>query len=93
MEEATAAFDGLVDARVEQQQAGLVRDDEPRRLARFIWATVHGTAMLASDGQLKRQDEQAQDLTGYAIERLRDAIRRLEQPALRGVPRSREERP
>jgi AcrR family transcriptional regulator len=71
---ATAAFEVLVDAIVEQQQAGLVRRDDPRLLARFIWSVVHGTAMLAIDGQLRGVDEQGEALNRYATARLRAAI-------------------
>jgi len=71
--EATAAFDVLMDALVTQQDAGIVRRDEPRLQARFIWAAVHGTAMLAIDGQLGG-DEDGEALNAYAIERLRRAI-------------------
>ncbi len=74
IDEATGAFQVLVDSVVEQQQAGLVRRDEPVQLARMIWALVHGIAMLAIDGQLRGNDEQGEALNRYAIERLRDAI-------------------
>ena len=59
---------------VEQQEAGIVRRDDPLILARFVWAVVHGTAMLAVDGQLQGVDEHAETLNRYAIERLRTAI-------------------
>jgi hypothetical protein len=54
--EGSAAFRALVDALVELQQNGAVRRDDPRKLAQFIWAVVHGVAMLAIDGQLAQQD-------------------------------------
>lgn len=73
---ATAAFDVLVDSIVEQQQAGIVREDDPQLVARFIWSVVHGTAMLAIDGQLRDVDEQGEALNRYATERLREAIAR-----------------
>jgi AcrR family transcriptional regulator len=72
--EATAAFQVLVDALVEQQQQGLVRTEDPLMLARFIWALVHGIAMLAIDGQLRGADERGEALSRYAVERIRDAI-------------------
>ena len=50
--EAKAAFQVLVDALVEQQNAGDIRRDDPLLMARFVWALVHGTAMLVIDGQL-----------------------------------------
>jgi hypothetical protein len=65
----------LVDALVEQQQAGLVRPDDPLLLARMIWALVHGISMLVIDGQLRGNDERGEALNRYAIERIRDAIR------------------
>ena len=74
VQEATAAFQVLVDSLVEQQQAGHVRRDDPLMLARFIWSIVHGIAMLAIDGQLRVSDERGEALTQYAIERIRDAI-------------------
>lgn len=72
--EARSAFQVLVDSVVEQQQAGLIRRDDPLILARFIWAVVHGIAMLAIDGQLRGQDERGDALNRYAVERIRDAI-------------------
>jgi AcrR family transcriptional regulator len=75
VEEAKAAFQVLVDSLVEQQQAGLVRRDDPLLQARMIWSLVHGIAMLAIDGQLRGTDEQGEALNRYSIERIRDAIR------------------
>ncbi len=75
IEEAKAAFQVLVDSLVEQQRAGLVRNDDPLLLARMIWSLVHGIAMLVIDGQLRGQDERGEALNRYAIERIRDAIR------------------
>ena len=72
--EGGAAFQVLVDALVEQQQQGLVRPDDPLQLARFIWAIVHGIAMLAIDGQLPQPDADANVLARYAIERVRTGI-------------------
>jgi Tetracyclin repressor-like, C-terminal domain len=63
-----------VDALVEQQQAGLVRRDDPLVQARFVWAIVHGIAMLVIDGQLHGTDEQGTALSQYAVGRIRDAI-------------------
>jgi AcrR family transcriptional regulator len=75
VDEAIAAFQVLVDSIVEQQQAGLVRHDDPLILARFIWSIVHGIAMLAIDGQLRGSDERGEALNQYAVERIREAIR------------------
>ena len=75
VKEATAAFQVLVNSLVAQQQAGLVRRDDPLLLSRMIWSLVHGIAMLVIDGQLRGADERGEALNQYAIERIRDAIR------------------
>ncbi len=74
VEEAAAAFQVLVGALVEQQEAGLARRDDPVILARFIWSLVHGIAMLAIDGQLRGPDAGGHALSKYSMERIRDAI-------------------
>jgi AcrR family transcriptional regulator len=73
-EQATNAFQVLVDALAEQQDAGLVRKDDTLLLARYIWAVVHGIAMLALDGQLKHQQADAETLIRFANQRLRTGI-------------------
>src|SRR5215468_2236493 len=72
--DAKAAFQVLVDALVEQQNAGDIRRDDPVLMARFIWAIVHGTAMLVIDGQLPGE-AQREALEHYALERLDASIR------------------
>ena len=72
--EANAAFQLLVDALVEQQNAGDIRRDDPVLIARFVWALVHGTAMLVIDGQLP-EAAQTGALEHYALERLDASIR------------------
>jgi AcrR family transcriptional regulator len=72
--EGAAAFQALVDALTWQQQNGAVRPDNPLRLAQFIWATVHGIAMLAIDRLLESQQTDVEELTRFANERLRIAI-------------------
>jgi hypothetical protein len=42
-------------------------------MARFVWAVVHGVAMLGIDGQL-REAGAVEELMQYAIERLRTGI-------------------
>jgi hypothetical protein len=68
--EATAAFRVLLDAIVELQQAGKFDRDDPELLARFVWSTVHGIAMLALDGLLQSADT----VTSLALKRLRTGI-------------------
>jgi AcrR family transcriptional regulator len=72
--EAKAAFQVLVDALIEQQNTGDVRRDEPVLMARFVWAVVHGIAMLVIDGQVSGA-EQRESLQQYAVDRIRASIR------------------
>jgi AcrR family transcriptional regulator len=80
--EGTAAFQVLVDALVEQQQAGSVRKDDPLQLARFVWATVHGISMLGIDGLLGKRTgpldlaRAANDLIRRGIVAVREKDRR-----------------
>jgi hypothetical protein len=67
--EAAGALHALVDALIALQREGLVRADEPMTQARFVWALVHGVAMLAIDGQLHEPDA-TEILTRYALDRL-----------------------
>jgi AcrR family transcriptional regulator len=73
-EEASCAFQVLVDALVAQQETGLVRRDDPLQLARLIWAMVHGIAMLAIDGHFAHQQADADALGAFAVERIRTGI-------------------
>ena len=66
------AFQVLVDALVSLQRDGTVRRDNPLALAQYIWATVHGIAMLAIDGQLKQPID---EVIRFANERLRTGIK------------------
>ena len=68
--EGSGAFQALVDAIVSLQQDGVMRSDHPLQLAQFVWAMVHGVAMLLIDGQLGRQTD-AGAFTRFALERLR----------------------
>ena len=72
--EARAAFQVLVHALVEQQNAGDIRRDDPVLMARFVWALVHGTAMLFIDGQLP-ESAQREALEPYVAERIYSSIR------------------
>lgn len=67
------AFGTLVHALEAQQRAGLVRNDPPAQLALYVWAVVHGVAMLAIDGAL-RPPVDLDALTALAIERLSSGI-------------------
>ena len=71
--EAKAAFQVLVNALVEQQNAGDIRRDDPVLMARFVWALVHGTALLFIDGQLPEPAQRAA-LEPYLAERIYASI-------------------
>jgi AcrR family transcriptional regulator len=73
-QEAAGAFQALVDSIVAQQREGLMRADDPLQLARYIWSLVHGIAMLAIDGRLSHQGADAEELTRFAVERVRTGI-------------------
>ncbi len=44
------------------------------RSSQFIWATVHGVAMLAIDGLLEGQQTDADTLVRFANEQIRISI-------------------
>ena len=73
-QEGAGAFQVLVDAVIALQQLKLARQDEPRQMALFIWATVHGVAMLALDGRLGPEPAVVNRLIEYTIDRLRTGI-------------------
>jgi AcrR family transcriptional regulator len=72
--DAQASFQVLLDAVVMLQKDGLVRADPPQTLAQYIWAAVHGVAMLAIDGQLGPDPTEADALARFALERLSTGI-------------------
>jgi AcrR family transcriptional regulator len=72
--EAQAAFQVLVDALIEQRNTGGIRKDDPVQMARFVWAGVHGTAMLIIDGQVPKTVSR-EALEQYAVERIYASIR------------------
>jgi AcrR family transcriptional regulator len=71
--EAAGAFQALVDALAALQREGAVHGDDTVSMARFVWAVVHGVAMLAIDGQL-REPGAVGRLERYALDRLRTGI-------------------
>ena len=73
--EAAGAFQALVDALAALQRDAVVRSDDTLLMARYVWAVVHGVAMLGIDGQL-REPGAADGLMHYATERLRTGIGR-----------------
>ena len=71
--EAAGAFRALVDALAALQRDAAVRGDDTMLMARYVWAEVHGVAMLGIDGQL-REPGATEELMRYATERLRTGI-------------------
>jgi AcrR family transcriptional regulator len=71
--EAGSAFQALVDALATLQRDAIVRADDNVLMARFVWAVVHGVAMLGIDGQLRERGG-VEELMRYALERLRTGI-------------------
>jgi AcrR family transcriptional regulator len=71
--EAAGAFQALVDALAALQRDAIVRGDDTVKMARFVWAVVHGLAMLGIDGQL-REPGGVEELMRYALERLQIGI-------------------
>jgi AcrR family transcriptional regulator len=81
--EGAGAFNALVDMLTALQRDGLVRDDDPMLLASFVWAVVHGVAMLAIDGQLP-EGVSVEALPRHTVERLTGGIGAGRQRPLRG---------
>ena len=71
--EAAGAFQALVDALAALQRDAIVRGDDAVKMARFVWAVVHGVAMLGIDGQVPEPGG-VEELMRYALERLRTGI-------------------
>ena len=85
--EAAGAFQALVDALAALQRDAIMRAEDTVTMARFVWAVVHGVAMLGIDGQL-REPGAVEELMRYALERLRTGIEAAERAGRRG-PRPR----
>jgi hypothetical protein len=62
-----------VDALVSLQGDAIVRSDNTLTMARFVWAVVHGVAMLGIDNQLPEPGA-VEELMRYAIDRLQTGI-------------------
>ena len=69
--EGAAAFQVLVDAIIALQKEGSVQRGDPYKLAQYVWATVHGIAMLAIDGLLRQPVD---DAVRFAQERMRTGL-------------------
>jgi AcrR family transcriptional regulator len=71
--EAAGAFQALVDALAALQRDAIMRAEDPVKMASFVWAVVHGVAMLGIDGRV-HEPGAVEELTRYALERLRTGI-------------------
>lgn len=72
-QEAAGAFQSLVEALAELQGRAVVRDDDLLLMARFVWAVVHGVALLCIDTGV-RKPEEIHQLVGYAVDRIHTGI-------------------
>jgi AcrR family transcriptional regulator len=74
----TRAFELLVNALAELQRQGIVRpDDSAVAIARYVWAAVHGIAMLGIDGRLadgRNGPSRVHEVTSLAVRRLGTGI-------------------
>jgi AcrR family transcriptional regulator len=69
------AFQLLVDALTSLQRDGVVRRHEPTgQVALYVWAAVHGVAMLAIDGRLPGGPGGVRDVIDYAVRRIGSGI-------------------
>jgi AcrR family transcriptional regulator len=84
--EAEGAFRALFDAVAALQRDRILRGDDTLTMARFIWAVVHGVAMLAIDGQL-RDARSVDELLRYSLERLGAGLGRGPASDRRASPR------
>ncbi|MEZ5288353.1 MAG: TetR/AcrR family transcriptional regulator [Vicinamibacterales bacterium] len=74
--EAGDAFGVLAGAITELQGQGLVRAGDPMALGVYVWASTHGLAMLAIDGQLGRKDVPLDALVAVLLDRVWDGLAR-----------------
>jgi AcrR family transcriptional regulator len=71
--EGHGAFTALVDALAALQRDGIIRADDTVRMATYVWALVHGMAMLAIDRKLDGLGT-IEQLMQFAFDRLRTGI-------------------
>ena len=82
---AQSTFVFLVDRVSECMEAGVLRRDEPRTVAVYIWTQVHGLASLWLVGQLSKDLDEAgfHQLCEFTLDQLELALCSREQPARR----------
>jgi hypothetical protein len=69
--EGAAAFQVLMDAILELQQGGHIRRDDPLVMSRYVWAVVHGIAMLSLDVPPNHPMLDGESMARYGVVRLR----------------------
>ena len=73
--DAAASFEVLLDALAALERDGAIPVAADRAaLGRYVWATVHGVAMLSIDGQLGPDPAAADALTALTLDRITAAI-------------------
>jgi AcrR family transcriptional regulator len=73
--DASAAFQVLLDALAALERDGAIAAGGDRTaLGHFIWASMHGVAMLSIDGQLGADPAAADALTALTVDRVSAAI-------------------
>jgi AcrR family transcriptional regulator len=72
--EGRAAFLALMNALLSLQAQGLLRQEDGQTQANYVWAVVHGVAMLSIDGNFEHQGADVAAITSYAVDRLRTGI-------------------
>ena len=73
--DASASFQVLLDALAALERDGAIPVAADRHaLGLFIWASMHGVAMLSIDGQLGKDPSAADSLTAFTLDRVTAAI-------------------
>jgi AcrR family transcriptional regulator len=68
--DASGSFQVLLDALASLERDGSIKAGDRQNLALFIWAAVHGVAMLVIDGQLGPEPAGTEALTAFTLDRL-----------------------
>jgi AcrR family transcriptional regulator len=72
--DASEAFEVLLGAIAALERAGAIPAADRPALGRYVWASVHGVAMLSIDGQLGPDPAAADALTAFTLDRITAAI-------------------
>ena len=72
--DASTSFGVLLDALASLERDGAIPAGDRNALGHFVWASMHGVAMLSIDGQLGADPSAADALTALTLERVTVAI-------------------